>query len=338
MLAIALYLLETPVTDSRKLWTYLTAPALWSVAGIASALLSQFLYIYLSGNAHNAGDFATSFTSDLIWSRLLPNITYPLGILPGIFVVSFPLWAALFYFLRGHGSNWHFIRPLGLFSMLLVLFIGGAIVSTKIGGGADLHNMDAYLVLLAMIVLAFFANRVAPENPNSHWGSLPVWPLIFAVLIPVVFAVPGVSPPYSYDKQTTQKDLKQLIDAVDNATAQGGDVLFISERQMLTFNMVHGVRLIPDYEVTTLMEMAMAGNRPYLDRFSNDLAKHRFALIVTRTQRVVKKDDEPFAEENNAWINSISHPLLCYYQRSLTLKSSNTLILVPASQPGNCPP
>jgi len=306
------------------------------VTGIASALISQFLYIYLSGNSSNAGAFTTPFTSDLIWSRLLPNVTYPLGILLGISIVSFPLWAALVYFLKGNRNNWHFIRPLILFSMLVVLFIGGAIVSTKIGGGADLHNMDAYLVLLAMIALAFFANRVPVENPGAHWESLPVWPLIFATLIPVLFSIPGVSLPYSYDKEMTQKDLRELIHAVDNATAQGREVLFISERQLITFDMVHGVKLVPDYEVTTLMEMAMAGNQAYLEHFSNDLANHRFSLIITRTQRVVKKADEPFAEENNAWIDSISKPLLCYYQRSITLKSSNTLILVPATGSGNC--
>ena len=122
MLAIALYLLEKPVSDSKKLYSYLTTPALWAVAGIISALISQFLYIYLSGNANNASDFGTSFTSDLIWSRLLPNNTYPLGILPGIFLVSFPLWVVLVYFIAGHQKNWHIIRPLGLFSMLVNTF------------------------------------------------------------------------------------------------------------------------------------------------------------------------------------------------------------------------
>ena len=337
MLAIALYLLEKPVSDSPKLSSYLGIPALWATVGIASALLSQFLYIYLSGNSGNAGDFGTSFTSDLIWSRLLPNHTYPLGILPGIFIVSFPLWMALIYFLAGHQKNWHFIRPLGIFSMLAVLFVGGAIVSTKIGGGADLHNMDAYLALLAIIVLAFYTNQVPPDLSHSNWGNPPTWPLVFAILIPVFFSVSGVRPPYSYDKELAQKELQELRQIVEETAAQNGEILFISERQMIMFDMVDGVEFIPEYEVTTLMEMAMSGNQAYLDRFTNDLANHRFALIVTRTQRIVKKDDEPFAEENNAWIDSISRPLLCYYERSLTLKSSNTLILIPTQTRESCP-
>jgi hypothetical protein len=146
-----------------------------------------------------------------------------------------------------------------------------------------------------------------------------------------------VRPLYSYDKELAQNELQELRQIVEETAAQNEEILFISERQMIMFDMVEGVEFIPEYEVTTLMEMAMSGNQAYLDRFTNDLANHRFALIVTRAQRVVKKDDEPFAEENNAWIDSISRPLLCYYERSLTLKSSNTLLLVPTAVLGDCP-
>ena len=114
-------------------------------------------------------------------------------------------------------------------------------------------------------------------------------------------------------------------------------MLFISERHLLIFQMVPDVELIPDYEVVTLMEMAMSGNQTYLDQFYKDLASHRFAAIITRAQRVVKKTDEPFSEENNVWIDAVSRPLLCYYQRHITLESSNTLVLVPVQASENCP-
>jgi hypothetical protein len=45
----------------------------------------------------------------------------------------------------------HTIRQLGLAAILSVLFLGGIIVSTKIGGGSNLHNLDAYLVVLWVI-------------------------------------------------------------------------------------------------------------------------------------------------------------------------------------------
>ena len=56
-----------------------------------------------------------------------------------------------------------------------------------------------------------------------------------------------------------------------NGAAQNGPVLFINERQLVTFGDVR-VPLVPDYEAVTLMEMAMSGNQVYLDRFYDDLA------------------------------------------------------------------
>jgi hypothetical protein len=337
MLAIAIYLLEVPVPRNSfrlaNLIRYLARPALWTVTGLGAALLSQTLYIFWSGNADNARDFGTAFTSDLIWSRLLPNATYPMGVLPGILLVSAPSILALIFVLRGKRADWHIIRPLGIFAMLLVLFLGGLVVSTKIGGGGDLHNMDAYLVLLALTATSFFAGRVASDGQNASWGRVPPWVLALTVFIPAALSIGGVSPRFTYDREQAQKDLAQLRALVEPVVADGGEVLFISERHLVTFNMIEGVKLVPDYEVVTLMEMAMAGNQAYLDRFTSDLASHRFALIVSRKQRVVKKEGEPFAEENNVWIDSISTPLLCYYQRSLTLESSNTLILTPSETP-----
>lgn len=339
MLAIAIYLLEVPFPlkfSIPNLIRYLTRPALWTAIGIAAALISQTLYIVWSGNSDNARDFGAAFTSDLIWSRLLPNATYPLGVIPGILLVSAPLFLSLFFLLKGKSASWRFIRPLGIFSMLAVLFLGGLVVSTKIGGGGDIHNMDAFLVLLALVAVYFFADRVALDEPDLSQNRAPDWALALVVLVPAALSIGGVGPRFAYDRELAQKDLAQLRALVEPAAANGGEILFISERHLVTFNMIEGVRLVPDYEVVTLMEMAMSGNDSYLQRFTSDLAAHRFALIISRKQRVVKKEDEPFAEENNVWIDSISKPLLCYYQRSITLESSNTLVLVP-SDATDCP-
>lgn len=336
MLAIAIYLLEEPVSESKNLWQYLKRPVVWTVIGISAAILSQVLYVFWSGNADNANDFGSSFTSDLIWSRLLPNVTYPLGTVLGILIVVTPLLAALVYLLKGNRTNWHFIRPLGLFSMLAVLFLGGLVVSTKIGGGADIHNMDAFMVLLAIIASSFFADRVHIEKPNGNWGSLPIWAILLAALIPVILSVPGVRPRFSYDHIQAQKDLATLQDVINTAD-QSGEILFISERHLITFHTIAGVSLTPEYEVINLMEMAMAGNHVYLDQFYADLASHRFSVIVTRQQRAVKKTDEPFAEENNVWIDAVTRPLLCYYERGPLLETSGTLILLPAQASGDCP-
>ncbi|NUQ86686.1 MAG: hypothetical protein HUU11_18460, partial [Anaerolineales bacterium] len=100
MLAVAIYVLETPISahaavpggedaalSKKRIWKYWLTPFLWGISGVASALISQFAYIQSSGN-DDVTAFGSSFTSQLIWSRLLPNETFPMGILPGILLVS----------------------------------------------------------------------------------------------------------------------------------------------------------------------------------------------------------------------------------------------------------
>jgi hypothetical protein len=225
MLAVAMYLLETPLTEPRRRSPlaaaspnaqesasyagYWITPFIWGASGLAAALLSQFVYIRISGNP-DLSAFGSSFTSDLIWSRLLPNETFPTGILPGILLVSAPLFAAIYQMIipsfptrppvgeGRHLSLWkragvralHPLRWLTLFAMLLVLFAGGAVVSTKIGGGGDLHNMDAYLVMLSLMTMYFWANRVSTEGEAKPMDGRVSWSVAFAaLLIPLGFAI-----------------------------------------------------------------------------------------------------------------------------------------------------
>jgi hypothetical protein len=123
---------------------------------------------------------------------------------------------------------------------------------------------------------------------------------------------------------------------IHELSADGGEVLFITERQLLTFHIIEGIPLVPDYEVVTLMEAAMSGNSEYLGRFYRDLHEHRFAVIVARRQFVGLQTDEPFAEENNAWDEMIALPLLCEYQRADLLDSANVQLFVPRQDPTDC--
>ncbi|MCX6056586.1 MAG: hypothetical protein NTW69_00305, partial [Chloroflexi bacterium] len=180
MLAIAIYLMETPL--GNKGWRYWITPFAWGACGLGLAAASQFVYISISGNA-DIRAFGSSFTSDLLWNRLLPNDTSPLGILPGILIVSAPLLFAMTQMLRGRLSVMHPLRWLALLALLGVLFMGGLAVSTKIGGGGDLHNMDAFLVMFALIATAFFAKSVAAEDrSNPAWGQIH-WSVTVAVLL-----------------------------------------------------------------------------------------------------------------------------------------------------------
>ncbi len=338
MLAIALYFLEEPLRDRSGWWRYLMAPLSWGFWGTIAAFLSQAWYIAWSGNAGNPEVFGSSFSSPLLWNRLLPNTSYPLGVLGGISIVSSPLWLAIYFAVRGKTASLHWLRWLGLISMTLVLFIGGLIVSIKIGGGADLHNMDAYMVMLAVIGVYLFSDRVAAENAAAVSWAKPAWPIVLlASTVPLMFAVSNIGPLLRYDRAAAGKDLQTLRAVISQAAGNHGEVLFITERQMLTYHMVEGVPLVPDYELVTLMEMAMSGNTDYLNQFYADLHRQRFALIIARRQSTgIQSEDEGFADENNVWNTMIAGPLLCEYKPVGALEVANVQVYAP--RPGaDCP-
>ncbi|MBK9206941.1 MAG: hypothetical protein IPL71_00985 [Anaerolineales bacterium] len=278
MFAIAIYLLETPV--GNKGWRYWLTPFVWGASGLISAVISQFIYIRLSGNA-DVSSFGSSFTSDLLWNRLLPNETFPLGIILGITLVAAPLIVAIIQIARGQFSRVHPLRWAALFAMLSVLLLGGLIVSVKIGGGADLHNMDAFLVLLAIIATSFFAGHVAGEDDlNPIWGQIHWSVTVAALLVPLGFALPQIGFLPGYDHVKVEKDIQTLQSVI---TQNEGEILFVTERQLLTFGELNNVRLVPEYEQSELMEMAMSGNREYLETFiqtSSIIVLHSSSLKI----------------------------------------------------------
>ena len=325
-LAIGLYLLETPVNPVGRWWFYLRNPIVWAAAGGLTALSAQAGYIILSRQP-DLSAFGSSFTSDLLWYRLMPNATYAPGILPMILLISAPLLSLILLNLQG--GRYHPLRLLGLFGMLIVLFLGGLVVSVKIGGGSNLHNLDAYLVVLLIWGGYLLSGRVTPESLTSV-RKLPSGILALVVVIPFV---PLLMDGGTLTLQTREaalpevEVLRQEVEAVSNS---GGEVLFMWQRQLLTFGELQGVKLIPEYETIELMEMAMAGNRPYLDRFHEDLRTKRFELIVTNIKNpAFIVGERQYLEEHNAWVEHVTLPLLQYYQPVRLLSESWTELYVP---------
>ena len=334
MLAIAIYILETPINE--KGWRYWITPFVWGISGVLFAFAAQFIYISISGNT-DISAFGSSFTSDLIWRRLLPNETFPMGILPGIVLVSLPLWIGMYQILRGRIKDLHPLRWLALLAMLLVLFVGGAVVSTKIGGGGDLHNMDAYLVMLSVLAMACWANQISTERDAKPMRGRVSWSVVLAaLLIPLWFAIPKIGFFHSYDKTVVEQDLQKIQQTVLQTIQNGGEVLFITERQLITFNSVGDLILIPEYEQTELMEMAMSRNQLYLEQYYTDLENHRFALIVAERQKDTPKKSGSFLEEDYAWVNFVGAPLLCYYESVDRITSNNVHFFVPRSDVEEC--
>jgi hypothetical protein len=339
MLAATLYFLEEPLAG-QTLWRYLLKPLAWTIAGTALAFGTQALYITLSGNPPS--EFASSFTSDLLWYRLLPNPTYPAGILLSMVYVSLPLWLVLVIQLRG---RLHVINPwrlLGIGSILGVLLTGGIVVSTKIGGGSNLHNLDAYMTLLMVVTAYFLFGQTQPEKDGTDKARVglpphPVHWLVIASLLfmPIYYTLTYGSPVDMPTPEQTQKALGILDQVVGQAVDNGGQVLFIGERQLIMFHYLKtAVPMVPDYERVFLMEMAMAGNPTYLDRFHQQLKDHQFAMIVVEPLNIVYKgSSSSFGEENDAWVNQVSKPVLCYYEVDKSLRDVHIQVLVPRDKP-----
>jgi len=347
MLAIALYLLEEPVSAYKDIRHYLARPALWGALGLFTALAAQAAYIPLSGNAGNASAFVSSFFSRLLWYRLWPNDSYPLGIVPAILIVSGPLLVSLLLATFKSKAGWlHPVRWFGLWSMLVVLFAGGLAVSVKIGGGGDLHNMDAYAALIGVVAITFIGGQVRGENEQKS-GEILTWPVTaIALLIPLLFIIPLLSPLQKFNQSSNQQAFEQLKGMAEKA-GQHGPVLFITERHLLTFHQIN-LPLVPEYENVSLMEMAMSDNQATLQQFYSDLKNLRFAAIVTGKQNVGIKEEGTFAEENNIWNSRISPYIQCYYEPVMVPNGPDTFtyieadesrieFYVPRAEPGVCP-
>ena len=337
MIAALLYLMEVPL-NGKSIWQYLLKPALWFVAGTLVAFASQRVYIALSG-VPDSELFYTSFTSNLMWYRLFPNASYFLGILPAAILASLPIWLAMYVVIRARIKDWHPVRLIFILAALLVLFVGGLLVSLKIGGGANLHNMDAYMSMLLIVFAYLLSASYRPEN-GARAQPVPLpWVIAVALIIMPAWSYLQFGVDFkSYDMVRTQKIMIWLQEQVDEVNAQGGEVLFITQRQLISMHMLNNVTLVPEYEREDLMEMAMADNLEYLARFRDDIGNQRFALIVVDPLNdTIMRRDRVFPEENNVWVRRVVRTILCNYREEAVYPLHEIALYVPQEGERRCP-
>ncbi|MGZ9163760.1 MAG: hypothetical protein ACXW4U_01140 [Anaerolineales bacterium] len=336
-IAAMLYLLEVPY-ERGKFWKYVRPPVMWIVAGIATAAVAQRIYILISG-VPDPSTFYTSLVSDFLWYRLLPNETYAYGVLPGILLVSLPLILVILHVPRQRWADWHPVRLSFVFLGLLAYFIVGLIVSAKIGGGGDLHNMDAYMLMLLIVSSYLFFGRYTPQfKPQAVPVSVPWSVLMLLVAVPVWFSAQTSARFKSYDHTSAARALGDLQARVDFANAQNRDVLFISQRQMISMHMLEGVNLVPAYEREELMEMAMSDQENYLDAFRADVQNQRFAFIVVDPLKFkLLGSNYSMGEENNAWARRVIKPILCNYEVVVSYPEFQLALYVPQEGTRQCP-
>lgn len=295
----------------------------------------------------------------LLWYRLLPNPTYGNGILIGLLIATLPLLVILFWLVFTKKWILNIWQKLALIGSLLAFLVVGLVASTKIGGGGDLHNMDMFLIGLAFTSIIAWYNggreAILDSDQTSFWMK---------VIILMSLVIPSLGPlqqmrSFNYAEQAAtlvvladapdenslellpsnekvHKALEKIEDAVAVAKVEG-EILFLDQRQLLTFGYVTDVALVPEYEKKVLMNEALSGNAEYFRPFYEDLARGRFSLIISeRLFTPVKDSSFEFGEENNAWVNWVTNPLLCYYEEMSTLKEVGVQLLIPRENPVNC--
>lgn len=331
LLAAVLFILEVP-EEEKGFWLYLRWPLLAVVLGLGGAFAAQAGYAALSGNPHEA--FATSFDSPLFAYRLFPNPAYGPGVIHLMLAASIPLWSILGWSLVRRPRRWRTLRLAALLVILLGLMGAGLVVSTKIGGGNNLHNLDAYLVVLAVISVYVAADRFVPDRPDAgRKQAVPQMLLLLAFLVPMVTQLAALTPLPDLDGEQAVEDLGSVQTLIDNLEPGEDAVLFIQDRHLIPMGLVQDVDLVPEYEKVILMEMAMSNNEAYLDQFHADLQSQRFDLIVMEEIQIyILSSDHYFGEENNVWINQVVYPMLAHYQVVLDLPESGLTILVPKGE------
>jgi hypothetical protein len=318
-------------------WKELVRPVVLGLSGLLGAeviarIVAQFSQgqIAAEGNVTTMVVSSMDMTQPLLWDRLFPNPTYSTGILLGYLWVGGPLLLFLVWLnIKRHWkTNW--MQNLALVIILGAFSVIGIIISVKIGGGSNLHNLD--LLWMTMIMLAAWVFRKWLEDglPGLFKTKSLMAILCLAIIFPTTIMIMYGEPfnvPQEYFINSSLKKLKQEVDAAKTK----GEILFLDQRQLLTFGYVQDVPLVADYEKKLLMDKAMSSDQAYFDKFYEDLKNHRFSMIVSEPLRKSMADEglRNFAEENNSWVYWVSRPLLQYYMPKVTYDEVGVQLLVP---------
>jgi hypothetical protein len=317
-------------TVSDKGWKRIQKPIFLGIAGAVSGLLS--VGVMRMAFPQPGASLSTSLSQPLLWDRLWPTATNPIGIIPSLTFFAGPLLIFLIWSLAKKVVRLDWLSILGL-TVVLAGFLGaGLVASVKIGGGSNLHNLDMFLVSLVLVAGILIYQR-------GDLDRLPRFSLaLIAVILflPIWFTVQAPSPERRIPDELIEQTMGYLDEFIAG-TGDEGDVLFIDQRQLFTFGELEDLPLVPEYELKHLMNQVMGRNQGYLDGFRADLEAKRFRLIVMDPLNpYVQPATKPFHEEGNLFREEVVLPLLQNYRVVLKEKTIDVWLLIPL-KPGEEP-
>ncbi len=312
VLAACLFLLEQEQGEQSRM-RYVRHPLGLAAGGSIAALGSYLVYSRASADPMLALDPRYNYS---FWPlRLLPNNFYPLGVLGGLLLLSAPFLVFLAGFVIRKWRGYVWLRLVGLALALAAFGAGGLLVSMRIGGTFNLHNLDGFFLLLLVITFYVYLERFRPDH------DLPAGP-IFAgparlawqtavVLIPLFYVgfmnKPATAAPVHIDDRVVQTIIR-------NYGLSGKPVLFLDYRDLLAFKEAQANLYLP-YDKVILMEMIMANQTAYLNTFNDHIYNHDYALIIATGQYYDTRDvkTDILAPEENAWVHYVSIPIVDNY-------------------------
>ncbi len=282
---------------------------------------------------------SSTFLTDqpLLWERLWPNPTNSLGIVGELLLVAVPLMILVIYLIRTERwklNVWQYLAVVGS----LFGFLGlGLVVSIKVGGGSNLHNLDMFLISLVFIAAIAWENGLQQLLENFDLQSIGI-KVIFLLMVlilaflPMLEVIPLELPEQKYVDLTI--DLLRVES--ERVVSEGGEVLFMDQRQLLTFGVIE-FPMVPEYEKKVVMDRALAEDREYFAPFYEDLANQRFSLIITDPQRIrYSREDEQWDAENDAWVEWVTEPLYCFYEPKYSKDKTHVWFFVPRADVSDC--
>jgi len=345
---------------SASRWTWMAAPAAWAAIIHISAFdhkeeetfsqtikkITPTLFVVIAGLAggmlannklFSPKDIATStsMSQPLLWYRLLPNATYPEGILLGMLIAVFPLIAVLMWLVIKKIWTINFYQGVIYLGACMGFLAIGLVASVKIGGGNNLHNLDMFFVTL--VILTGISIHGFINLDDKKWSQFASFILLAVIFLPSWYAVKSAEP-FQYPPKDITAEALRVIEKRVTQSAKRGEVLFLDQRQLLTFGYIEDIPLVAEFEKRYMMDKAMAENKDYFVKFYSDLANKRFSMIVTDPIFIpIKGSEHTFGDENNAWVKWVAEPLLCYYAPTRMLPDVGVQLLTPRDGPKNCP-
>ncbi len=322
-ISVILYIYDTMKDiDNNQPWTDIKNSFAIGVSGLFGGILG-YLLVYLGSN--QAPQLLTSaFSSLLLWQRLLPSPAYGMGILLWIIIVTSPAIFLILYKNNNLSNRILKMRYSFVALILAIFFIGGLIVSVKIGGGSDIHNLDGFVLLLLIVILYELSNRLGFSIRYFEKSNLYSLGFTLLFLLPGIFTLNSIRRIVTPDYNLANQTINEIQEIIDTANKDNKEVLLGDQQHLILFGKLTGIEYNSIFEKTLITEAAISLNIKYLQQYNlQPMEDQFFGVLILEPQQWGIKDTKTdrFADENNYYIRIYSKEFRKYY--SLTSKFYN---------------